>query len=74
MGAKGEPLLPIHAVVLSDVPETASTVDRATNKRIINYLNNIDETGPVGGPYNQVLRRSQTKRREKIGRSAIRHW
>ena len=44
MGAKGEPSLPIHAVVLSEVPGTASTEDRATKKRILNYLNNIDET------------------------------
>ncbi|KAK2557187.1 hypothetical protein P5673_020669 [Acropora cervicornis] len=50
MGAKGEPSSPTHAVVLSDVPGTASTVDKATSKRILNYLNNIDETmGQLAG-------------------------
>jgi len=48
--AKGEPSSPTHAVVLSDVPGTASTVDKATSKRILNYLNNIDETmGQLAG-------------------------
>ena len=31
-----------HAVVPTDAPGTASTVDMDTNKHISNFLNNID--------------------------------
>lgn len=44
MGAKGEPSSPTHAVVLTDVPGTAFTVDMATNKRILNSLKNSNQT------------------------------
>ena len=44
MGGKDESSSPTHAVVLTDVPGTASTVDMATNKHILNSLNNSDQT------------------------------
>ena len=43
MSAEGESS-PNHVVVPTDTPGTASAVDMATNKHILNNLNNIDQT------------------------------
>ena len=43
MSAEGE-WSPNHVVVPTDTPGTASAVDMATNKHILNSLNNIDQT------------------------------
>ena len=43
MSAEGESS-PNHAVVPTDAPGTAFAVDMATNKHILNSLNNIDQT------------------------------
>ena len=43
MSAEGESS-PNHAVVPTDAPGTASTVDMDTNKHVLNSLNNIDQT------------------------------
>ena len=49
MSAEGESS-PNNAVVPTDAPVTASTVDVDTNKHILNSLNNIDETmGQMAG-------------------------
>ena len=43
MSAEGESS-PSHAVVPTDAPGKASTVDMDTNKHVLNSLNNIDQT------------------------------
>ena len=49
MSAEGESS-PSHAVVPTDAPGTASTVDMDTNKHVLNSLNNIDQTmGKMAG-------------------------
>ena len=49
MSAEGESS-PKHAVVPTDAPGTASTVDTDTNKHILNSLNNNDQTmGQMAG-------------------------
>ena len=49
MSAEGESS-PNHAVVPTEAPETASAVDMATNKHILNSLNNNDQTmGQMAG-------------------------
>ena len=49
MSAEGESS-PNHAVVPTDAPGTASALDMATNKHILNSLNNIDQTmGQMAG-------------------------
>ena len=49
ISAEGESS-PNHAVVPTDAPGTASTVDMDTNKHILNSLNNIDQTmGQMAG-------------------------
>jgi len=68
MSAEGELSSPTHAVVLTDVPGFASTVNMATNKSILNSLNKIDQTMGQTAPCSQVMRRSQTKRPKRIGR------
>ena len=50
MSAEGESSPNHVAVVLTDAPGTASTVDMDTNKHILNSLNNIDQTmGQMAG-------------------------
>ena len=49
MSAEGESS-PNHAVVPTDAPGTASAVDMATDKHILNSLNNNDQTiGQMAG-------------------------
>ena len=50
MRAEGESSPNHEAVVLTDAPGTASTLDMDTNKHILNSLNNIDQTmGQMAG-------------------------
>ena len=50
MRAEGESSPNHVAVVLTDAPGTASTLDMDTNKHILNSLNNIDQTmGQMAG-------------------------
>ena len=49
MSAEGESS-PNHAVIPIAAPGTASAMDMATNKHILNSLNNIDQTmGQMAG-------------------------
>ena len=63
---------PMHAVVLTDVPGFASTVNMATNKSILNSLNKIDQT--MGQMEGLVAKLCGGRRpRGRKGSVAIRH-
>ena len=70
MSAEGE-LSPNHAVVPTDAPGTASTVDMDTNKHILNSLNNIDQTmGQMAGLIAKFCKDGRPSGRKRSKRSA----
>ncbi|KAK2548207.1 hypothetical protein P5673_031674 [Acropora cervicornis] len=70
MSAEGESP-PNHAVLPTDVPGTASTVDMDTNKHILNSLNNIDQTmGQMAGLIAKFCEDGRPSSRKRLKRSA----
>ena len=70
MSAEGESS-PKHAVVPTDAPGTASTVDTDTNKHILNSLNNNDQTmGQMAGLIAKFCEDGRPSGRKRLKRSA----
>ena len=70
MSAEGESS-PKHAAVPTDAPGTASTVDMATHKHILNTLNNIDQTmGQIAGLIAKLCEDRRPSGRKRSKRSA----
>ena len=70
MSAEGKSS-PMHVVVLTDAPGTASTVDMETNKQILNSLNNNDQTmGQMAGLIAKLCKDGRPCGRKRSKRSA----
>ena len=73
MSAEGESS-PNNAVVPTEAPGTASAVDMATNKHILNSLNNNDQTmGQTAGLTAKFCKDCEPSGRKRSKRAANQH-